>query len=143
MWFLGVVKRIDSPEFAGMPFDAIRDQTELTLFEKNGATWAWVSDLLYSPAEGAVALKAGENSVKIGGDGYNEWRVANEDMVLSFTKPERGRIILFSSEDTATYDSALDTGDAYAAKGSYIESAGFANDVFTVKAKPTRADEKK
>jgi hypothetical protein len=34
----GGVKRIDSPEFAGMPFDAIRDQTELTLFEKNGAT---------------------------------------------------------------------------------------------------------
>ena len=52
------LKRIDSPEFAGMPFDAIRDQTELTLFEKNGATWAWVSDLLYSPAEGAAALKS-------------------------------------------------------------------------------------
>jgi CubicO group peptidase (beta-lactamase class C family) len=139
----GGVKRIDSPEFAGMPFDSIRDQTELTLFEKNGATWAWVSDMLYSPAESAVALKAGENSVKIGGDGYNEWLVANEGMVLSFTKPNRGRIIIFSSDDTATYDSALDTGDAYAAKGSYIESAGFANDVFTVKAKPTVAGEKK
>jgi CubicO group peptidase (beta-lactamase class C family) len=139
----GGVKRIDSTEFAGMPFDSIRDQTELTLFEKNGATWAWVSDMLYSPAESAVALKAGENSVKIGGDGYNEWLVANEDMVLSFTKPNRGRIIIFSSDDTATYDSALDTGDAYAAKGSYIESAGFANDVFTVKAKPTVAGEKK
>jgi CubicO group peptidase (beta-lactamase class C family) len=139
----GGVKRIDSPEFAGMPFDAIRDQTELTLFEKSGATWAWVSDMLYSPAQSAVALKAGENSVKIGGDGYNEWLVANEDMVLSFTKPERGRIIIFSPDDTATYDSALDTGDAYAAKGSYIESAGFAGDVFTVKAKPTVAGEKK
>ena len=139
----GGVKRIDSPEFAGMPFDAVRDQTELTLFEKNGATWAWVSDMLYSPAESAVALKTGENSVKIGGDGYNEWLVANEGMVLSFTKPNRGRIIIFSSDDTATYDSALDTGDAYAAKGSYIESAGFANDVFTVKAKPTVVGEKK
>jgi len=38
---------------------------------------------------------------------------------------------------------ALDTGDAYAAKGSYIECAGFANDVFTIKAKPTVAGEKK
>jgi hypothetical protein len=99
--------------------------------------------MLYSPAESAVALKTGENSVKIGGDGYNEWLVANEGMVLSFTKPNRGRIIIFSSDDTATYDSALDTGDAYAAKGSYIESAGFANDVFTVKAKPTVVGEKK
>ncbi len=140
--FLGV-KRIDSPEFAGMPFDAVRDQTELTLFEKNGAAWAWVSDLLYSPAENAAALKAGENSVKIGGDGYSEWLVLNEGMVVSFTKPERGRIIIFSSDDTATYDSALDTGDAYAARGNYIEFAGFANDVFTVKAKPATAGGKK
>ena len=137
------IKRIDSPEFAGMPFNAVRDQAELTLFEKNGATWAWLSDMLYSPAESAVALKAGENSVKIGRDGYNEWLSANEDMVLSFTKPQRGRIIIFSSDETAIYDSALDTGDAYAAKGSYIECAGFANNVFTVKAKPTAAGEKK
>jgi CubicO group peptidase (beta-lactamase class C family) len=140
--FLGV-KRIDSPEFAGMPFDAIRDQTELTLVEKNGATWAWVSDLLYSPAEIAVALKAGENSVTIRGDGYNQWLVANEDMVVSLAKPKRGRVIIFSSDDTATYDSALDTGDAYAAKGSYIEFAGFANDDFRIKVKPVVADGKK
>ncbi|MHB9098451.1 MAG: serine hydrolase domain-containing protein [Syntrophales bacterium] len=131
----GGVKRIESPEFAAMPFDAMRDQTELTLFEKNGATWAWVSDLLFSPAEGAAALKAGENSVRIGNDGYNEWLQAGEEMVVSFVRPERGRIIVFSSDDTATYDSALDTGDSYAAQGSYIECAGFAGDVFTVKAK--------
>jgi len=128
--------RIDSPEFAGMPFDAIRDQAELTLFEKDGLTWAWVSDLLYCPAETATALKTGENSVKIGSDGYSQWLIANEDAVISFTRPERGRIIIFSSDDTATYDSALDTGDAYVAKGSYIEFAGFMNDVFTVKARP-------
>ena len=141
--FFRGVKRIDSPEFAGMPFDSIRDQTELTLFEKNGATWAWVSDLLYSPVEIAAALKAGENSVKIGGDGYNEWLAVNEGMVLSFIKPEQGRIIVFSSDDAVTYDSVLDTGDTYAAKGNYIEFAGFANDVFTVKARPPLAGEKK
>jgi CubicO group peptidase (beta-lactamase class C family) len=138
------VKRIDSPEFAGMPFDSMRDQTELTLFEKNGATWAWVSDLLYGPVESAAALKAGENSVKIGRDGYNEWLAVNEGMVLHFTKPKRGRILLFSSDGTATYDSALDTGDVYAAKGSYVECVGSVNDVFfTVKAKPAATGEKK
>jgi hypothetical protein len=140
--FVGI-KRIDSPDFAGMPFDAIRDQTELTLLEKNGATWAWISDMLYSPAQSAAALKAGENSVKIGGDGYNKWLAADEDMVVSFTKPKRGRIIIFSSGNTAIYDSAVNTGDAYAAKGCYIECAGFANDVFTVKAKPIVSDKKK
>ncbi|MBA4419412.1 MAG: hypothetical protein C0392_16130, partial [Syntrophus sp. (in: bacteria)] len=56
-----------------------------------------------------------------------------------FTKPEQGRIIIFSSDDIATYDSALDTGAVYAPKGSYIEFAGFANDVFTIKTKPTAA----
>ena len=138
------IKRIDAPAFAGMPFDAIRDQSELTLFEKNGATWAWVSDMLYSPAEeSAVPLKTGENFMRIGADGYNEWLVANEGMILSFTKPERGRIIIFSPDDTETYDSAIDTGDAYAAKGSYIEYAGPTGDVFTVKARPIVADEKK
>jgi hypothetical protein len=137
----GGIKRIESPEFAAMPFDAMRDQTELTLFEKNGVTWAWVSDLLFSPAESAAALKGGENSVRIGSDGHNEWLQATEEMVVSFIRPERGRIIIFSADDTATYDSALDTGDAYAAKGSYIECAGFAGDVFTVKARPRAAAE--
>ena len=130
------IKKISSSEFAGMPFDSVRDQTELTLFEKNGTTWAWVSDMLYSPAERAAPLKAGENSVKIGREGYNEWLTANEAVVLSFTKPKEGRIIVFSSDDIVTYDSAIDTGDTYAAKGSYIESAGYAGDVFIVKARP-------
>jgi len=137
------VKRIDSPEFAGMPFESIRDQTELTLFEKNGTKCAWISDMLYSQADSTPALQTGENTVKIGDNGYNEWLKINEGMVLSFTKPEQGRIIIFSSDDTATYDSALDTGDAYVAKGSYIEFAGFANDIFTVKVKPVAAGEKK
>ncbi len=140
---LGGVKRIDSPAFAGMPFDAVRDQTELALFEKNGVTWAWVSDMLYSPARSAVALNVGENSVQIGSDGYNEWLVVKEGTVLNFTKPERGRIIVFSSDDVATYDSALDAGDAYVAPGSYIEFAGFTNDLFTVQAMPPTAKEKK
>jgi len=140
VYFRGI-KRIDSPEFAAMPFDSVRDQSELTLFEKDGATWAWISDLLYSPAAGCRALKGDENLVRINGDGYSEWRAATEDAVLSFIKPQRGRIIVFSAEGTATYDSAIDTGDVYAAKGSYIEFAGPANAVFTVKTKPPAAGE--
>lgn len=132
--FLGI-KRIESPEFAGMPLDAIRDQTELTLVEKSGTTWAWISDLLYSPAETAAALKAGENTVTIGRDGHSEWLVADEGMILSFTTPKRGRMIVFSSGN-AIYDSVIDTGDVYAAKGSFIELGGLANDLLTVTARP-------
>jgi CubicO group peptidase (beta-lactamase class C family) len=141
--FFQGLKRIESPEFAGMPFDAIRDQTELTLFARDGATWARVSDLLYSPAGSAAALKAGENVLRIGDEGLSEWLAAGEDAVLSFTKPARGRIIVFSADDTVTYDSALDSGDAYAARGSYIESAGLAGDRFTIRARPVAAGERK
>lgn len=133
--FLGV-KRIEAPDFAAMPFDAMRDQTELTLFEKRGAAWAWVSDMLYSDAQSAAPLKAGENSVKIGKDGYSQWLVAREDGVAAFEKPSRGRVIVFADNDTATYDSAIDRGDVFVAKGSFIELAGLPGDLFTVRIKP-------
>lgn len=141
--FLFGMKRVISPEFAGMPLDAIANQTELTLFEKNGRTWVRVSDLIFSPSETAVALNSGDNSVTIGADGYNEWLAAGGDMVLSFAKPAGGRIIIFSPDGSAIYDSVLDSGDVYAARGSYIEIAGLAGDVFTVKARTIAADEKK
>lgn len=133
--FMGV-KRIETPESAGMPFDAVRDQTELSLFDKDGATWAWVSSMLYSPADGAGALRAGENPLRIGGEGYNEWLRADEGMILSFTKTRGGRVIVLPPEDDATYDSAVDTGDAYVAKGGFVEFAGSAGDALTILAKP-------
>jgi CubicO group peptidase (beta-lactamase class C family) len=136
--FFNGMKRIESPGFAGMPFDAVRDQSELTLFEKDGAVWAWLSDLLYSPAETAAPLKAGETAVKIGADGYNRWLAAAEDVIVSVRKPERGRVIVFAPEDAAVYDSALDRGDVYVRGGSYLEFAGLAGDVFVIRSRPAR-----
>lgn len=141
--FLFGMKRVVSPEFAGMPLDAIANQTELTLHDNNGATWARVSDMLFSPSDTAAALKAGENIVTIGAEGYNEWLEANADMVLSFTKPEGGRMIIFSPDGSAIFDSAIDSGEVYVAKGSYVEIAGLAGDIFTVTARPSAADVKK
>jgi len=54
----------------------------------------------------------------------------------SFIKPAWGRIIIFSSEGTVIYDSALDAGAVYAPKGSFIECAGLVSNVFTVHARP-------
>jgi len=133
--FMGI-KKIESPEFAGMPFDAIRDQTELRLIDRDGETWAQISDALYSPAESVKVLKSGENIVKIGKSGYNEWLKTDSDMIASFAKPELGRVIVFSPEAEVKYDSALDTGEVYAPKGSYIEMAGSADDVITVTGRP-------
>ena len=98
--------------------------------------------MLYSPAESSVSLKAGENSVTIGSEGYDEWFVTQEDAVLGFSKPREGRIIVFSPADEMIYDSSTDAGDLYVTKGSYIECNGAAGDVFTVTADPQRRMEK-
>ncbi|HBC87589.1 MAG TPA: serine hydrolase [Lentisphaeria bacterium] len=138
--FFHGAKRIESPEFAGMPLNAVRDQMELLLFEKNGRPWVWLSDMLYCPADSAVALKAGDNSIRIGNDAHNEWLAANEGMILGFIKPENGRIIAFSPEIEPIYDSSIDgMGDIYVPKGGFIQFAGLANDAFTVKARPAAA----
>lgn len=128
------IKKIITPLSAGMPFDAIRDQTELTLFNKNNTMWARVSDLLYSPAAEAKILKVGNNVVKIRKTDCNEWFVTKKDMVLSFIT-NQGRIIIFSSDGAIKYDNFIDKGDIYVAKGSYVELAGFSNATFTIRAR--------
>jgi CubicO group peptidase (beta-lactamase class C family) len=129
------LKKIETPTFAGMPFNTTRDQTELTLFDKNGTTWAQVSSVLYSPVSNAAILKIGKNMVRIASDGYNKWFVAHDDMIVNFTKPEHGRIIVFLPDSTVKYDSAIDTGDVYVAKDNFITFSGYVGDEFVIKGK--------
>lgn len=131
--FLGF-KRIESPDSAGMASAAVRDLTELTLLDKDGRTWARVSDMLYSPSDLAVALRNGENAVTIGNDGYNEWLRADEDLILVFDQPEKGRVIVFSPDGSQTYDSVIDKGAVYVPQGSLVELAGLPGDAFKVTA---------
>lgn len=126
------VKIIESPEFAGMASDDIRDQTELTLFERNGQTWARVSDMIYSPVEAAAPLGIGDKAVTIGKEGYNEWFKAGEGLVLNVTKPTRARVIVFSPAGSPIYDSVIDTGKVFVPAGSMIELAGIPGDVLKV-----------
>ncbi|MBI4318986.1 MAG: beta-lactamase family protein [Chloroflexi bacterium] len=126
---------VKSLDFAGMPGGLIRDQVELTLIDRDGAIWARLSDMLYMPAELAGVLSEGENEVTIDASGYNEWLVAAEDLVLSFEKPAKGRVIVFSPEGASTYDSAVGRGDVYVEEGSLVELAGVPGDVFRVIAK--------
>jgi len=129
--FLGV-KSVQSPVFAGMPAFSGRDQTELTLFERDGEIWVRVSDMVYSPAVSAGTFESGESTVQIGENGYNEWLKAGIGLVLSYEKPAKGRIIAFSPDGTCTYDSAVDTGDLYVPQGGFVEFDGAAGDVFKV-----------
>jgi len=129
--FLGV-KSVQSPVFAGMPAFSGRDQTELTLFERDGEIWVRVSDMVYSPTATAGTFEPGESTVLIGDNGYNEWLKAGIGLVLSYEKPAKGRIIAFSPDGTCTYDSAVDTGDLYVPQGGFVEFAGTAGDIFKV-----------
>lgn len=132
--FLGV-KVVQSPDFAGMPVGNLRDQTELTLISKNGQTWAQISEMLYSPAETAVALGAGSRTVSIGADGYSQWLRTETGLVLGFEKPAKGRVLVFTGDGAPIYDSAVDSGEVYAAKGSLVELLGYAGDTFKVSAR--------
>jgi CubicO group peptidase (beta-lactamase class C family) len=128
-------KEVKSATFAGMAADTIRDQTELTLVDKDGRTWAWLSEMLFSPAETAAVLRAGSQSVTIGSDGYSEWLRADGDLILAFEKPAMGRVIVFSPGGAAQYDSAIDRGEVLVQKGCFIECAGYKGDAFKVNAR--------
>ena len=127
------IKKVQSPTTAIPAANYSRDQTELSLVDKAGQTWAFLSYKWMSPAEAAPSLRRGETSLTIGGEGYNEWLIAGEDLSLSFGKPERGRVIVFSPERSPIYDSVLDEGKVRVGAGSLIEVAGMPGDAFVLK----------
>jgi hypothetical protein len=124
-------KAVQSPEFAGMVGNS-RDQTELTLINKDGQTWAQNSEMLYMSSDTASALKAGENTVTIGTSGYNEWLTSGKDSILSFKIPAKDRAIVFSSDGSTVYDSAIDSGGIFIKQGSFVELDGQIGDTLTV-----------
>lgn len=129
----GGLKRIESPEFAGMVQDVIRDLTELTLFSRDGQTWARVSDMIFSPVETAAPLGKGSSTVTIGKEGYNEWLSAGEDLVLDVKKASKNRVIVFTDGNVA-YDSVVDSGNVFVPAGSLIELSGDEGDTFELTA---------
>ncbi len=129
--FLGF-KLVTSPTFAGMPVGAVRDQTELTLFPRDGETWAQLSDMVFSPASVATTFGGGTSTVILGADNYNEWLRTSDDLIVAFEKPAEGRVIVFGPDGMHIYDSEIDQGEIYVPAGSLIELAGVAGDNFTV-----------
>ncbi len=126
------IKKIISPMSAGMPVSALADQTELTLFEKDGHTWARVSEILYNPEEVALPLETGNKTLTIGPEGYNEWLLAKQDLILNFEKPAKGRVIVFDANNLSVYDSAIDQGETLVKSGCLVELSAYAGDSFRV-----------
>lgn len=130
--FLGP-KKIETASTAVPAINAMRDLTELVLFDKDGETWSWLTGLLYMPAESARALEVGDIRVSIGKEGYNEWLNLKESAVLGFQIPNQGRILVFDAEGKLLYDSVVDSGDVYAPVGGFVAMAGETGTSLTVR----------
>ena len=131
--FFGVLK-IEGPDFAGIAATGFRDQAELKLFRKNGEIRAKTMQFVYSPARSARGVTAGKNEVAIGTDGENEWRTVDRGAVLSFAKPENGRVIVLKgpNDPAPLYDSVVDAGETYVPEGSFILLGGRPGDAFEI-----------
>ena len=128
------LKKIETPEYAGIAATAFRDQSDLRLIEMNGETWLKMGYCLLSPAESVRKLIPGVNRVVIKSENYNEWLRVEKGAILSFEKPEGGRIII-ATDDEPIYDSVTDKDEFYAPEGSFIFFAGKAGDIFKAVAK--------
>ncbi len=116
-------KKVTAPDFAGMPVSNIRDLQELTLVQREGTTWAWLSESLFSPASAAPLLQAGEHTLTIGAEGFSQWVKTGAGLVLAFDMPADSRVLVFSPQGQPLYDSAVDEGEVYAAPGCFVEFA--------------------
>ena len=117
-----------------MALSVIRDLTELNLLDKNGQTWAQLSDMLFSPSGVAAPLNVGQQSDAIGKDGYNEWLKTAQDVILDVNKPNGDRVIVFSPDGSSIYDSVIDSGKVYVPACDFIELAGSPGHTFKVTA---------
>jgi hypothetical protein len=146
--FMGV-KKIETPDHAGMAAGSFRERSEMRLFENKGETWIKSAFFLFSPADGAGKLTGGVNRVIIKTEGYNEWLKMDKGAILKFERPLYGRIVLVN-DDEVLYDSIVDSAEyfgpgrepdakppesIYAPEGSFIFFAGKAGDLFKIEAR--------
>lgn len=111
-----------------------RDQSELSIFDKEGLLWAKTNIFLLSEAAVARNIKPGRNPVIIGGEGYNEWRRVESGTLLSFDLPPDGRVIVVTEykEYPVIYDSIVSRDEAYAPAGSFVVCFGRPGDIFMI-----------
>ena len=131
----GGPKLITGPTTASYAAKNARDLAELRFFEQDGESWVWLSGFLYSGAATAPTYSGAAAQLTIGSRDYNEWLKLDQDAVLQFTKPDRGRIFVFNAGGDCIYDSVADSGEVFAAAGGFIGVAGEPGDTFTVRAR--------
>jgi CubicO group peptidase (beta-lactamase class C family) len=135
--FFGIV-RIETPDFARIAATGSRDQTDIALVKKGSDVRLKAAGFTFSPVRSAGALAAGKTAVTIGADGENEWKRLDAGAILSFERPEKGRVVVLTwgeDDPKALFDSIVDSGDVYAPGGSFVFCAGKPGDAFGITAK--------
>ena len=133
--FSGMIMKVTGPTTAGYPVSNTRDLIELSLDEQDGVTWAWLSGMLFTPADAARTLSGGTASLSIGSAGYNEWLKVGTYAILSFTAPASGRIVVINPDSGPMYDSVTDSGEVFVPAGCFVAVAGEPGDTFGVHAR--------
>lgn len=131
------LQRVEDFGYASIAATAFRDQMALRLFRKDGGIRVQNGFFTLSRADEAKELAEGTNSVVIGPNGENEWRRVDHTMILTFARPEKGRVLAVDpNEDAALlYDSVVDDGEFLAPGGTYIFCAGAPGDEFGLEAR--------
>jgi hypothetical protein len=127
--------RVETPQFGAIAATAFRDQMSLHLSSTDEGSRARLGMCLFSQESVAGELSLGENRIIIGPEGENEWGRLSQGGVVSFQKPEKGRVMVFSEKAgdvTCLYDSLVDEGERYFSEKSFIFTAGAPGEIFEV-----------
>ena len=129
--------RVEDDHTATYAAPMFRDQSELEIYESDGELWIRSGIFLFSEAEKTKILKKGQDTLMIGEKGYNEWQRTGAGSIISFERPEKGRIMVLAeeAEGLPLFDSITDEGEVYAPEGSYVVCIGRPGDIFTVNIK--------
>ena len=132
--FLGT-KKVETPSSLGYAIHSMRDLQEVTIREHDGNTWAWVSGMVFTPADAPSELAKGDRKVIIGSEGYNEWLRIPADTILTFQAPQKGRVMVFSSGGEPLYDNVINRDrKMFAPAGSFVTMAGNPGETFLLTA---------
>jgi CubicO group peptidase (beta-lactamase class C family) len=129
----GALCRVTGELTANSDLPYSRDTAELSIFDNNGKPWLKVFAFLYSDSIHTDYLNPSEKII-IGAAGYNEWRVAENDLILSCKTPAKSRLLVASATGDIVYDSLFNgLKPVVVTKGSYISFIGPVGAVFTLK----------
>lgn len=116
---------------SGLPY--LRDTKEVSVIDKKGKSYLTVLNYQYSDNKDIGTMEAVE-TVTIGKDGDNEWRVAGKDFTLDYPMMEKSRILVVSADGETLYDSLMNGLKPFEVKkGNFVGFIGESGAIFALR----------